>query len=276
LWLIASVCVALAAIIPLSAGLTGLELLPGRFYLFGTSSPVAGNAPAGDGLLAAWQAVNIFVLALTPLAVIVLIVFIVSPQSRKRVIRIVLYAALAYLLIYLWTRNGQRIELDAAELAASEAAQASPQPAPEFDGQPPEWLVLAASLTLVALAGTAGWLLWRRAHPPAGPLERVAEQAQQAIDALRSGGDVTDVVTRCYVDMSYALFVQRGVRRGATTTPREFEQRLENLGLPAEPVRRLTRLFEGVRYGSKTPGEREQNEALSCLTAILHASGRTA
>jgi hypothetical protein len=269
--------VALAALIPLSAGLTGLELLPGRFYLFGTSSPVTGNMPAGDGLLAAWRAVNIFVLALTPLAVIMLIVFIVSPHSRKRLIRIVLYAALAYLLIYLWTRSGQGIGLNPDDpFAAGDAAQASPQPAPEFDGQPPEWLVLAVSLSLVALAGVAGWLLWRRTHPPAGPLERVAQQAQQAIDALRSGGDVTDIVTRCYVDMSYALFVQRGVRRGAATTPREFEQRLENLGLPAEPVRRLTRLFEGVRYGSKTPGEREQNEALSCLTAILQASGRTA
>ncbi len=58
-------------------------------------------------------------------------------------------------------------------------------------------------------------------------------------------------------------------------TPAEFATRLENSGLPSDAVRRLTRLFEGVRYGLQKTGPTEINEAVACLTTILQYCGET-
>ena len=56
-------------------------------------------------------------------------------------------------------------------------------------------------------------------------------------------------------------------------TPREFEQYLAKSGLRTEDIQRLTRLFESVRYGDKSPGKREEKEAVDCLNAIVRAYG---
>ena len=44
---------------------------------------------------------------------------------------------------------------------------------------------------------------------------------------------------------------------------------LEEVGLPTEAVRRLTELFEQVRYGAKSLGQDEGAQALACLEAIV-------
>jgi Domain of unknown function (DUF4129) len=61
------------------------------------------------------------------------------------------------------------------------------------------------------------------------------------------------------------------VGRHQAMTPREFAVRLEQIGLPARSVSRLTRLFEQARYGShqSTPGQVQ--EATDCLAEITRA-----
>ena len=43
--------------------------------------------------------------------------------------------------------------------------------------------------------------------------------------------------------------------------------------LPGDAVRRLTRLFEKVRYGGYRTDSNAVNEAVACLTTILHYCG---
>jgi len=102
-------------------------------------------------------------------------------------------------------------------------------------------------------------------------LGKIAQQAQQALDALQSGGDLRDTVIRCYYEMSRVLRIQRGIQRTKDMTPREFESTLETVGLPAEAVHQLTRLFETVRYGAQNIGENEEQQAIASLTAIVAA-----
>ena len=71
--------------------------------------------------------------------------------------------------------------------------------------------------------------------------------------------------------MSQILSEQRGIRRSATMTPREFEQKLRGAGLPGDDVERLTRLFESVRYGARVPNEHQERQAVACLTAIAES-----
>lgn len=145
----------------------------------------------------------------------------------------------------------------------------------EFVAEPSVWLVLATSVGLAVLmtgllVGGA-WFVWRRFHPPASPLKQLAQEAQGALESLQVGADLKDVVKRCYVQMARVLDEQRGIRRQRYMTPREFERRLEDAGLPGEAVRQLTRLFEDVRYGTRVTGEQEERRAMACLRVIVDA-----
>jgi hypothetical protein len=126
-------------------------------------------------------------------------------------------------------------------------------------------------LLAVGILG-GGWLLWRRLSTLRHTQEQVAAGARAALADLEAGETLRDVIVRCYAAMNTAVADRRGINRQQAVTPREFEQRLiTQAELPEHAVRRLTRLFEQVRYGAHNAGEREKAEARDCLQAIIHA-----
>jgi hypothetical protein len=100
----------------------------------------------------------------------------------------------------------------------------------------------------------------------------VAREAERAIRALQTGSDIQNVIVRCYLQMSQALQKERGIKREAAMTARDFERLLEARGIPHTPVHQLTRLFEAARYGRRSSGPEEEREALDCLNAIVRHS----
>ncbi len=110
------------------------------------------------------------------------------------------------------------------------------------------WVVMGLVL-LLAFAGAA-WLVVRtiRAQQPG---KKLAGEAAAALHALADGRDLKDVILRSYQQMAALVSRERGIEREESATPREFEEILITGGLPPEPVRELTRLFEKVRYGGK-------------------------
>jgi hypothetical protein len=208
-----------------------------------------------------------------PLAILYLIV---SPEARNRMLRnlvLLAWIALLFLLIRRQPRLFEPIELLSVD-GEVEALQGEVATA-EFVAQPPPWAVTALAILLALLLAAAvvglAWIVWRRLRPAASPLEQLAGEAAGALRALQAGADLRDTVLRCYAEMSRAVSVERGLRREAAMTPREFERRLAEAGLPATPVQQLTRLFEAVRYGARAPGVEEERQAIACLTDILDA-----
>ncbi len=138
-------------------------------------------------------------------------------------------------------------------------------------GNPPRsltWLVILSGCVLAA--GLGVWFLVRRSES-GSPLERVLEEAEQVVGALQSGQDVRSVIVRCYLQMSRALQQERGIERAPAVTPREFTALLVAKGIPAEPVRSLTALFEAVRYGDVPVSAGDEQRALESLQAIIAA-----
>jgi hypothetical protein len=148
---------------------------------------------------------------------------------------------------------------------------------------PPAWVGLIVSTLiafLILFMFISIYLFYLFAVHPFGkeaedeePLTEVVEQARTAISALKQGQPLANVVLRCYADMEQTLRANRGIERHQTMTAREFEQQLVQLGLPAEAVRTLTRLFETVRYGHYAPRPEDQKAAIDSLTQIVIASG---
>jgi len=149
----------------------------------------------------------------------------------------------------------------------------------EFNAVPPQWLVFATSfIVALVLAGIfigAIWLIWRGRQRSSSSLQQLAHEAQEALDALQAGGDLKDIVMRCYREMNRVVRDRRGLQRHEAMTSQEFARHLAALGLPGEHVWRLTRLFEDVRYGARPPGEQEERQAIACLAAIVETCRET-
>ncbi len=221
------------------------------------------------------------------LLIVLILASLLSSELRKRILRSFIRLALFSIAILFLMKYGDRFGLfDAQMPPASEAQQSTTTenvPPPVFT--PPTIPPVATYLITVAvILGTAGmfWLLGRglanmRVRPTEGPsLEEIAAAARRSLDELSGGADWEDAIVRCYARMAQTVARSRGLLREDSVTPAEFAYRLELAGLPADPIHRLTRLFESVRYGARSTGTRESDEAVACLTDILHACGEAA
>ncbi len=277
---------ALAAMLLLSAGVSKLEFLPG--VPAPGSGQVEGEAPTGippEVDEAFSTAFRIFVTIVVLGLPIIVLHSLLSPEARKNLIKGLMPVVLFGLLLFLALRAGRNLEEQAQPTPAvmqetpevtpvpEESVEATAGEAGETARGAPAWLIwgaiviLALILALVLVGG--GRLLLRLSARSVSPLAELADQAEEAVEAIRAGADLQDTVMLCYYRMSQTLQEQRGIWREADMTPREFEGYLARSGLPGEPVRRLTRLFEKVRYGAKIAGVDDERRALSSLGAIV-------
>ncbi len=263
-------------LILLAAGLHDLTLKPGQplnlDFQFGT--------PSGSGVrqkldLPGWlPAVAAVGLVLAAIA------FVVSPSLRRDLLHnLPIYLLLIFGVLLMREAVVQKPlpVVPSGIVAAQAAPQAGIQPqtsTPDFVAHPPEWVVTAMTLILVLGVMVAAWLLFRRiqrSRTTDNPLDELVEEARVVLVNLQSGADLRDTITRCYTEMVRLINTRRGVARDISMTPREFELRLAASGLGEVHIRRLTRLFERVRYGPHALGPAEEQEAEACLRAIIEA-----
>jgi hypothetical protein len=270
--------IAIVAIVVLAAGLSGVRLQPGQPFSFAGFTQEergwSGLQFGGQILLFLLRVFFLVVWLLMPLAIIYLII---SPKARRRVLREFLMMLPLFILLYLLLRAGPTLLNREGQPAGSQALPAPAAAPPAFEPitTPPGWLVFVMSLGLalfiVAPLVVAIYFLWRRGRRRASGLERLAQEAEEAIAAIHAGANLRDAVIRCYVEMARIVREQRGIRRDSAETVGEFAAYLEEAGLPGEDVQRLTRLFENVRYGAKPTGEDEERQAVTALAAIASA-----
>ena len=268
--------IALAALLLLSAGISEMEFSYGEPFSMLREAEAEGGGLELPSFRGGYVRIILYIFAglqlLLPLAIIY---FLISHEARRRVLRTLL--SLSWIVaLYFLIRSGlnpfpQPETLLPDTLPLGEALPTDV----EFTYLAPQWLVIVMTIGLAIsfatlLVGIALYIR-RRIHRKPSPLEQLAHEAQEAIDALQAGADLKNTVIRCYHEMSLILLEQRGLKRAETMTPREFERDLEDSGLPGEQVRVLTRLFEMVRYGTKIPDKEEENLAIESLFSIVDA-----
>lgn len=274
-WLLLLIWGVLALFLILISALPGLALQPGK------SLPINLLVP-GEGLGDYLYPFILFSLIVYTLGLLYFI------RRRLLVVLIGLALPASVLLFMMWLASGppsSTLEPVTATPAATpimEVEVVEELPLEEIVWEevepftpPSGWALLAASfgaaLMMVMIVAGLGWYLWLNFRPLDPPLVELAREAQSALDALRDGDALYDVVIRCYHDMSRVLSESRGIRRQEGMTAREFESYLAAMGLPQEPISGLTRLFEEVRYGAREPNPAEEARAIASLTAIVEA-----
>jgi hypothetical protein len=212
---------------------------------------------------------------------IVLIGLLLTPELRKRLLTLFLRTSVVVFATLFILRNfaGNILAMQAFGGDAARSAGPDAQPMPEF--QPPQISSAVSYLVSFAFAllfVSVMWALyqgWKKynALNSKKPLDEIASIARSSLHDLQTGRDSSDVIIKCYLRMSDVVADKRKLQREIAMTPLEFALRLERAGLPGDAVRRLTRLFEVVRYGDRKSAPRDVTEAVSCLNTILHYCG---
>jgi len=136
------------------------------------------------------------------------------------------------------------------------------------------WLGYLLVVGLLILLVLGAWrILKRRYKSGETELPGVSQIAARAAANLERGGELSDIVLRCYSEMCDIL--SRKVRLSGEMTAREFAQRLQQKGVNEQEVTKLTILFEQVRYGRYATGPEERKEAIEALKAIEEQYGRS-
>ena len=258
--------------IVIAAALPTLELKPGVPLPLPESAPY--GAPSAEAL--PWLAISIsaFWKAVLGLFLVASLVYTVYRALKETVWiwRDVLRAIL-YLIPITLILVGLVLALSRVRVTLQPVELEIPPEMPEIPGPPlgavPRgliwlvWLGLAAALVAFGL-----WLAFRRpAHR-----DRLKLEAERALQALKAGLDLKNVILQSYWQMTLVLQEEQGYEREAAMTTREFEHLLQARGVPAAPVHQLTQLFEAVRYGRRAPTSDDERQAADCLTAIVRYS----
>lgn len=283
LWIALLAVLALGALTVLAVSLDDVSFEKGQ--QFGHSDATPAPPISIQEMTNAWEQIPAWkmILLFAVLGVLVLLIgLLLSPEERKRLILIFLRMVLIiYTLIYILQNYGDRFLflLETPAVAGSQQSDvANMQPVPEF--QPPQITPMVSyliSFGFVLLLLVIAWALysgWKKYFAPSHrPLDEIARIARSSLRDLNSGRDTSDVIVNCYLRMSDVVAEKQKLQREDAMTPHEFSLRLERAGLPGDAVRRLTRLFEMVRYGDKRSAPKDVSEAVNCLNTILHYCG---
>jgi Zn-dependent protease with chaperone function len=212
--------------------------------------------------------------------------FLLSPKLRKQILLAFFRTALIFLVLTYLLQNDKLPFLKNLQFAsqAGENPNNIGLPAPPVF-QPPQVspflsyvLSLGIALLFIGLVMVANrwWAKQRQLQADELSLDDIALIARSSLDDISRGGDWENVIVNCYARMSQVASAKRGLHRHESMTPGEFASLLKNAGLPADAIQRLTHLFESVRYGKFKSTQKENDEAINCLTAILLYCGEIA
>jgi len=277
---------ALGALTVLAIGLNDVPFRAARSFRAEEARDPKSILPVGvnsDVDAPAWMQLTVWALVLF---MVVLIGALLSPELRKRLFLIMIRVGITCWALYIiFTRYRELLTQMGLNLLGADGAPGSAssgEPVPKFT--PPQSVSLTSYLIsfgiaiLLIIVTRRVYAFWKEMNvsDTEPSFKKIAGIARSSLRDISSGRDSTDVIINCYFRMSEVVADKRNLNRGAAMTPNEFAGRLEQAGLPGDAVRRLTRLFEKVRYGGHRSDSTAVNEAVACLTTILHYCGETA
>lgn len=262
----------------LAAGVESLDFKQGEPFSYAEPEEEVSEVPAEPIDLGPLAIISVAIFAIF----ITLALIAATPKQRRRMLLVLLLFGLSLLLIMWWLSRGgeNNAPIPSPMPTMLHTPQAGETPAPVMTEvpavvyEPPAvspWLSIGITFVVLLLVALLVWLAVRYRLRDTAPLDALAEIAGQAVSDLQAGKDYGDAILNCYAAMMSVVDKQRGIRRRGNLTPAEFIAVLERARLPSAAVRRLTALFERIRYGSKKASPQEIEDAIACLSEISSA-----
>lgn len=257
-------------------------------YTIPTGETTSGGAPVSQAIPAG-DAIEIILRAIMALCLIALPIYIIqslfSEKGRKRLVADIIIIGVAFLMLQ--CADNQEIpdeEMALEEMQSEFGPSGNPfeydvstvgaEPLPELPEEAPPWantIITIVLVVFVAGAITTAYIIIRRRRFQAedNPLDRVADQAEDALRKIRAGGDFNSAILNCYYEMNRIVQEELKISRNRAMTARDFETYLVDKGLPEAPLQQLTALFERARYSNQPPDEDQEQTAINALTNLI-------
>jgi len=290
----AAMALAIAAVLLLSTGIDSLSLRPRPVRSEQANAVISGSS---TGQSAQHNLVRVLRVVWAVLAVIIVLCLLFWRTFRRLILQYMLGQLVYFTVLFMLaalifatmspdeqqtsspsplmgtSQRAQRIQDGTGSGDAADTVEVAPA-----TGGIPLWQIglIALSLTAALLALAAGGVLAiRRFRAPTVPTDRsvlrdIAREAGQALDRLQDGDDPTVVIMECYRRMVVIAVERAGVANLSSNTPREFARQLSGRQMKTDHVRRLTAIFEQVRYGARQAAP-YVDEAKACLAAVRDA-----
>jgi hypothetical protein len=263
---------ALVTFIVLAASLSNLQLQPGTPFPGGVASD--NDAQSVAPLPSSVQTYSIPLLQ--GIFALIFLILLINVAARlivlvniKRILQLAL--ALVVLLILIYMLPG--ITPDQPAFFPDEASEISKPPSFEYPvtplGQPPQILIQLVIIGIILGIGLLISMVVKQRLNSKKIEADLLQEAEEAVNALKAGEDLRNVILRCYMQMTHSLQEEQGIERASTMTVQEFERLLEYLGFPSVPLQQLTSLFEKVRYGKQEMSEKDERIAMDSLNEII-------
>lgn len=264
---------ALVTIIVLATSLSNLQFQPGTPFPGGTTSD---NDAQPVSPLPSVQSYSIPLLqGIFALIFLILLIYVAARLivlvNIKKILQLTLALVVLLLIIYMLPgiTPGQPANFP------NEPSEITTPPSFEYPvtplGQPPQILIQLVIMGIVLGVGFLISMVVKKRLNSKKIEADLLQEAQQAVNALKAGEDLRNVILRCYMQMTRSLQEERGIERASTMTVQEFERLLENLGFPSVPLQQLTSLFEKVRYGKQEMSAKDERIAMDSLNEIIHS-----
>jgi hypothetical protein len=263
---------ALLITVAIAAALPQLELKPGIPLPVQPGSSSASSTESFPLLLISFSTLLKAMLGVILLSVLAYSFFqVLRGFSWKEIwgpsIFIALAGAVAVYVIFALSKINVTIQPEAVEVLPPAVNITGPQLEPLPQGL--IWFVLIGLAILMILLGLR-YIIWHVNQD--NDRDPLSLEAERAIQGLRTGLDLKNVILHCYLEMSQVLQKEQGLALEESMTAREFERLLQARGIPNSPVHQLTQLFEFARYGYRQPDAEDEQKAIDCFNAIAHFS----
>ena len=278
---------AILMLVILASGLSDLQFAPPRSIIFGGEeiNPIQDTIAEFEHVFEEtpfWQQglmVSGFFL------VLIFSLIFMPAEFRKAFFRRLFWVGVFAIIVFVFVKPSEsdgEVLIPEESLGSAyllEIGEETISPSPEVftpEEVSPIWSYLITLVIVLALAALTWWLwrVWTKSQEQEDlPLKEFSRIARASLDDLDAGAEWEDVIVRSYLQMGQVVNERRGISRDIEMTPNEFSERLIEAGLPKNPIQRLTRLFERVRYSRHSAGEEEVKEAVACLNEIASVFG---
>lgn len=261
----------------LATGLDSLEFKQGEPFSYEKAVVESAGSPEIPDM--GW----LYIIVIGIYILLIFLILYYSPREKRKKIILALFAFALVILAIMWWMTLDRKNPDVSTPTPTALHTSIPMNQEvlpgEEQGEPvvylqpkiSPWISIAISFGVFFLAAIVIWFVISRQFKDNIPLNELAEIAEKTVSDLSSGYDYGDAVINCYASMMEALNRKRSIFKRGDLTPSEFISVLERTKLPSTSVRRLTALFERVRYGGKKTSSLEVDEAVNCLNEIITA-----
>lgn len=134
--------------------------------------------------------------------------------------------------------------------------------------QPPSELFWIVGIGLiVGLISVIVFLFFRTSPKPINN-DALVEEINTALQAIQDGKELRNIIISCYLQLNQIIKEEYEIERENSLTAREFENHLQDKGIPIKPIHRITSVFEKVRYGNKPTTNDDEQIVIESLVEI--------